>query len=1028
MYRIRTLHRVLSTSGKPTGSSSRTVHNLSATAMTAPSNPAIARCYDNVVKSAEDKRAYRGLQLTNGMKIILISDPTTEKAAAALDVHVGSLSDPWDVPGLAHFLEHMLFLGTAKYPSENAYTQFLNEHGGFANAYTSGEHTNFYFDISHEHVEGALDRFAQFFHSPLFNQDSQDREVNAVDSENDKNLKADSWRLFQLEKSTVIPTHPYSKFNTGNKETLVTIPQTKNIDVREQLLKFHDDFYSSNIMGLALLGRESLDELTSTVTELFANVENKDVKVPEWQQHPYGEEQLQVRFDVVPVKDLRQLNVSFPIPDLSEHYKSKPAHYLGHLVGHEGPGSLLSELKARGWVNTLCGGEKDGAKGFAFFIINVDLSEEGLDHVDDIITHMFQYLNMLRKEGPQRWVHEECRDLDAMRFRFKDKERPAGYVTKIAHLLHEYPMEEVLSAPYLMPDFRPDLINMVLHKLTPENIRVAVVSKSFEGQTENTEKWYQTQYNVRGIEPAVIQRWKDAGLNEKFGLPPRNEFIPTNFDVAPKDADGGPIPTSIRTTPLSKLWFKQDDTFLLPKACMLLEMTSPLAYMDPLHCNMTAIFCILLRDALNEYAYAAEIAGISYSIDSTIYGLEVGVSGYSDKMSLLLQRIFEKMTTFVIDEKRFDVIRETYSRMLNNFHAEQPHRHAVYYTSILMAEYAWTKAEMAQCMDEVTTERMQSYIPQLLSKIHIEALFHGNMTQEMASSSMETLEGILKANTGSRPLLPGQLKRHREIQLPDGCYYTYHRNNEVHNSSGIEIYYQTDIQATKNNMLLELFCQIVSEPCFNMLRTKEQLGYLVFSGVRRSNGVQGLRFIIQSERAPAYLDSRIEAFLASMESYLEEMSEEAYQKHVTALAVKRSEKPKQLREEAFRHWTEVTSKQYNFERVETEVSFLKSITKDDLLTFYRTLLGVSAPRRHKLAVYVYPPAPEGVPQDADGVNVPARGNEADQPDAATKDKMDLAEAPQLPEPQSINDVTMFKSGLPLFPRPPPCTNNAKSKL
>ncbi|XP_041476883.1 insulin-degrading enzyme-like isoform X1 [Lytechinus variegatus] len=1019
MLRIQTLYRGLKLA-RSSIESSFAAYQTSAN-MTSSKNPAVAKEYENIIKSAEDKRLYRGLQLNNGMKIVLISDPTTEKSAAALDVHVGSLSDPWEIPGLAHFLEHMLFLGTEKYPSENAYSQFLNEHGGFANAYTSGEHTNFYFDVSHEHLQGALDRFAQFFHCPLFNQDAQDREVNAVDSENDKNLKADSWRIFQLDKATVNPSHPFSKFNTGNKDTLATIPLEKGIDVRKELLKFHSEFYSSNIMGLAVLGRESLDQLSEIVLQLFSNVENKNVRISEWLEHPYGKDQLKVKFEVVPVKDLRQLNVSFPIPDLQEHYKSKPAHYLGHLVGHEGPGSLLSELKARGWVNTLCGGEKDGAKGFAFFIINVDLSEEGLDHVDDIILHMFQYLNMLRKEGPQQWVHDECRDLDAMRFRFKDKERPSGYVTKVAHLLHDYPMDEVLSASYLMPEFKPDVITEILERLTPENIRVAVVSKSFEGKTDKVEKWYGTEYSIRNIEPSLIKRWDEAGLNEKFSLPPRNEFIPTNFELAPREKEGMSTPTMVRETPLSKLWFKQDDTFLLPKACMLLEISSPLAYIDPLHCNLTSIFCTLLRDALNEYAYAAEIAGVSYSIDSTIYGLEVGVGGYSDKMALLLQRVFEKMTNFVIDENRFDVIRETYSRMLSNFHAEQPHRHAVYYTSVLVAEQAWTKLDLAQCMDEVTLERLQSFIPLLLSNLHMEALFHGNLAQEQAASTMESLENILKTNTRSKPLLPSQLKRQREIQLPDGCYYTYHRNNEVHSNSGIEIYYQTAVQETKNNMMLELFCQIVSEPCFNMLRTKEQLGYLVFSGVRRSNGVQGLRFIIQSERAPAYLDQRIEAFLSSMESYLEEMTEEDYQKHVTALAVKRSEKPKQLREEAARHWTEITCKQYNFDRVDLEVSFLKTITKDDLLTFYRNLLMVAAPKRHKLAVYVYPPAPEGIDQ------IPAAGE--DQPDAATKDKLDLHEAPVLPEPQGISDIALFKSGLPLFPRPPPHnTNNAKSKL
>lgn len=70
----------------------------------------------------------------------------------------GSLSDPPNIPGLSHFCEHMLFLGTKKYPKENEYSQFLSEHAGSSNAFTSGEHTNYYFDVSHEHLEGALDR------------------------------------------------------------------------------------------------------------------------------------------------------------------------------------------------------------------------------------------------------------------------------------------------------------------------------------------------------------------------------------------------------------------------------------------------------------------------------------------------------------------------------------------------------------------------------------------------------------------------------------------------------------------------------------------------------------------------------------------------------------------------------------------------------------------------------------------------------------------------------------------------------
>lgn len=98
-------------------------------------------------------------------------------------------------------------------------------------------------------------------------------------------------------------------------------------------------------------------------------------------------------------------------------------------------------------------------------------------------------------------------------------------------------------------------------------------------------------------------------------------------------------------------------------------------------------------------------------------------------------------------------------------------------------------------------------------------------------------------------------------------------------------------------------------------------GYIVFSGPRRANGVQGLRFIIQSEKAPHYLESRVEAFLCTMKKAVEEMSEEAFQKHIQALAIRRLDKPKKLSAECAKHWGEIISQQYNFDRGETSQGF-----------------------------------------------------------------------------------------------------------
>lgn len=94
-------------------------------------------------------------------------------------------------------------------------------------------------------------------------------------------------------------------------------------------------------------------------------------------------------------------------------------------------------------------------------------------------------------------------------------------------------------------------------------------------------------------------------------------------------------------------------------------------------------------------------------------------------------------------------------------------------------------------------------------------------------------------------------------------------------------------------------------------------GYIVFSGPRRANGVQGLRFIIQSEKAPHYLESRVEAFLCTMEKAVEEMSEEAFQKHIQALAIRRLDKPKKLSAECAKYWGEIISQQYHFDRGES---------------------------------------------------------------------------------------------------------------
>ena len=104
-------------------------------------------------------------------------------AYCSIAVNTGSFNDPPERQGLSHFLEHMIFMGSEKYTDEGAYSSHISAHGGFCNAYTDFEWTNYQFKVNYSGLQLALDMTANNFTSPLLKEEAMDREINAVESE-----------------------------------------------------------------------------------------------------------------------------------------------------------------------------------------------------------------------------------------------------------------------------------------------------------------------------------------------------------------------------------------------------------------------------------------------------------------------------------------------------------------------------------------------------------------------------------------------------------------------------------------------------------------------------------------------------------------------------------------------------------------------------------------------------------------------------------------------------------------------------
>ena len=265
-------------------------------------------------------------------------------SAVALCIRVGSFFDPEAIQGLSHFLEHLIFMGSEKYPKENEFDQFVSTNGGADNAMTECEYTMFYFEIVEEHLAGAMDRFAQLFVSPLMLRDSMDREMEAVESEFQNNANDDDIRIMQLCAS--LANGPASTFTWGNLKTLKD--GINSDDLYKTVHDFRKKHYIANQMYLCVESELSLDEIQKLVEDNFSAVQSgpkpEPLIVPEV---PFKTEFYEKMYYVKPKADKNKLYMTFLLPSMEKHYKSKPHDYLAYIIQHEGVGSLSSYLKKK---------------------------------------------------------------------------------------------------------------------------------------------------------------------------------------------------------------------------------------------------------------------------------------------------------------------------------------------------------------------------------------------------------------------------------------------------------------------------------------------------------------------------------------------------------------------------------------------------------------------------------------------------------------------------------------------------------
>lgn len=860
-----------------------------------------------IIKSPNDTRDYRYLELDNGLKVVLISDLDADKSAAALTVFRGSFNDPADRLGLAHFLEHMLFIGTEKYPNPDGYFKFVQANGGSSNAYTAPDHTNYFFDVQPEAFHEGLDRFAQFFISPLFEKEYVEREKNAVNSEYQLQIKEDNWRSFAVQKVAANPAHPISKFNIGTLDTLKG-------DVHGALLRFFENNYSANEMGLVVLTNETLDQMQPWIAETFSPIKNRTLSKIRSGIPTYLEGQLPALLEHDNIKDQYGVSYSFPMPPVQHHYRKKPVHYLANLIGHEGEGSLHKLLSSKGWVNSLGAGESEIDDSNSELTVSISLTREGADHIPEITGYLFAYLDMLQAGSIEEWLFQEQAVVAKLGFRFREKSGEMNAVRKVGPGLAHYPPQDLLVANYLMEEFDPVLIRDFLSHLNKNNVLIAISAPGYKGRS--TEKWFGVSYDLAlgSIE------FTPAETNE-LTLPGKNPFLPEALDLV--EADSLP-PIAVIDTGAIEVFLDTDVEFRVPRAVTHVSLRNDRGLIALEDVANAQLYSLLVQDDLNALAYPALLAGVSYQIAAPPRGFRISLGGYHDKQLVLLDEVLARLVSLEIDQDRFHTLKSELLRDLSNSHRAKPFLQSYQRLKDELIDSNWTADQLMAAIEPITPESLIVWRDELMSQLSLQALIHGNVTQERA----EQLVALVKAHVSLGEVRIGQ-------PVVAGVTGAGSLSLSIeHDDAAMVLYVQDESTSFPDRARSALLTHLISPGYFSSLRTEQQLGYVVsaVNTVLRDRG--GISFVVQSPVVgPDELRNRTLVFMHGAVKKLEAMADEEFEMNKSGLITNLTQSDKNLSRRASRYWADLDRGITTFDSHIQLANAVAALSKDEMVEF-----------------------------------------------------------------------------------------------
>ncbi|HRE84603.1 MAG TPA: insulinase family protein, partial [Opitutaceae bacterium] len=890
-----------------------------------------------------DTAQFRRFVLENGLRVLLVSDAKFNKSGASLVVNVGQIDDPLDREGLAHFLEHMLFLGTEKYPDVSEYGNYMRQNGGYNNAYTASDITNYQFEVSHAAFAGGLDRFAQFFIAPKFNPEFTGREINAVHNEAMRHVQNDQRRVIGVSRELYAPGSGESKFSTGNKETLAGTTPAK---VRE----FYEAHYSADRMALCLVGKASLDELEKHARELFSPIPRRTIPAVVREAKFLPRKAALRLAQVEPVKELRQLQLEFVVPATRPDFASKPDELVTQLISYPGPGGLFDYLKREGLSNGLGGGVWERTGDYGSFLLTVTLTPNGQTEHARVLAATMAYLSHLRASPfPSDFYRDRAR-IAALNETYNDRGEGAALATKLANQALFYPLEiaERATDAWGAPD--EAAYRRLLDTLTPDNMLVSLVAKGVP--TNKNERIYNTAYSyTEDAGPAyaaLIQPPKIA-----FALPGANRFMPGETALLPER------PQPLISEPGVQLYYAGDTEFQRPQTALIYRFVPVRKIGNLESAALLRLYGACLSDALGAAAGDASLAGLEFATETTLENLRFSISGFGDAPIRYATHVAEQLRTFTLTPARFDAVKESVLRSLRSYAETEAYLLARDRRDAFVREFQFLPDEFIPQITHATFADVQSFAQKFFAAGKIEAVIHGHLSPDDAVAAIRDISSKI----GAKPAPENELLRRRHLRIAPKEDIIDTGLVAGVNSAFLRDYLLPDDSPVTRAAAVVL-ANFMGEPFYTELRTKQQLGYIVGSNASVSIRQRSLAFVIQSSGyAPDELCSRAETFIATLPATLASLDTQQWATLIAGARSNLEDKPKSIASKAEHFFVSAFTFDGEWDRREAVLKALDTLTQEKAVALLNATLGTETARRRTVLLHSkdHPPTTEITP-------------------------------------------------------------------